>query len=166
MLIGLCGRPQSGKSEVARILIDHHNFTLIDVKDKLRSICAEVTGLPYYYFTNHKDMVYRGQTLRAIMGEIGLTTERLFGESYLLDISLHGLDNNKNYVIDSLRQNQSDYFNGEIIEVKSPNSISTGYSFDEYKKDKINYTLYNNGDLKDLSDSIVHLLKKIKNHAE
>ena len=163
MIIGLCGKPHSGKSEVANILVAKHKFQYIDTKDKLRQICSEITGIPYSTFTTSsgKDQLYKGIKLREIMGTVGLSLEKMFGADYLLAEAMKQYKNG-NAVVDSLRQKQAVYFRGYLVEVKSTRAIDTHLSYDKFDKEFINYKLENSGDLGDLEDSIKTMLSKIK----
>lgn len=162
-LIGLTGKPGSGKSEVSRILTQKYNFQLIDTKDKLRMICSEITGIPYSTFQNTagKASLYQGITLRELMGEVANSIENILGFDYFPKEAL------KQYkggwaVVDSLRKDQALAFGGKIVEVTSRRSLKSNFSFDKYDRSLIHYKLVNNGDLGDLEDNIKVMLETMK----
>jgi hypothetical protein len=94
MLIGLCGKPKSGKSEVRTILKDQFGFQVVNAKEPLILAAAELTGLPFIDFTTQggKESSYKGVPLRVIMGEIGATMEKLFGEYHTIERALESYD--------------------------------------------------------------------------
>jgi hypothetical protein len=164
MLIGLCGRPQSGKTEVRRILEHDFGFKTVCSKQLLYSFSSLVTNLPAekFYKQEYKNETFRGRTHRQITGTIGNAIEELFGDSYLVDRSVADLDLSAgNYVVDSLRKGQTNNFRGWVVEVVSDRGFDTGNSFDLYDRENINIQLRNNSNFSELEyrveDMIEHL---------
>lgn len=160
MLIGLCGKPHSGKSEV-RYLLENKGFSSLNTKTPLALACHELTGIPHAQFLTQegKESLYKGVTLRKIMGEVQNAMEALFGDYHTIEVALEKLywpDNH--YVVDSLRKSQPLKFPGTIVEVVSSHSYSTGFAFDEYDRSRIDYTLVNNGNFGDLEREIDKML--------
>lgn len=156
MLLGLCGYRTSGKSEVAKILVEKYNFEIIDTKKLLRELASDITRTPADLLkqTGFKELPYQGRTHREIMGELGKTLENLFGHDYLLRRALHRVDKTKNLIVDSLRMDQALFFEGTVVEVKSDKVTPSGFDFDEYNRTRINYSIDNSGSLKQLSDCV------------
>lgn len=162
MLLGLTGKPQTGKSEVAKILVSKYGFTLIDTKDKLREIVSEITGISYSTLQSSlgKEQLYKGVPVRKIMGNVGLCLEDMFGVDYLPSEALKAYKGG-NAVLDSLRLQQSAFFKGKVIEVKSDRTSGTNYNFDKYDKKDICYKLDNSGDFGTLEKNIKIMLDKL-----
>ena len=88
MLIGLTGRNAAGKGEVAKHL--------------------ETKGFQYYSLSDaiRDEIRSRGQDLsREALIQTGNELRQQFGASVLADRILQRLDDDKNYVIDSIRNN-------------------------------------------------------------
>lgn len=166
MLIGLCGVPGSGKSSVTDILVEKYGFEVLDMKETLRRLAAELTGLTTYEFVLQEDKVktYHGVQRRTIMGELGNAVEGMFGDTFLLDQAIAKLDRanelqNKRIVVDSLRKSQPVGFPGLVVEVISDKAVRTYNDFDEYDRSRINSIIVNMGTMDELEASIVRALK-------
>lgn len=170
-IIGLCGKPQAGKTEVRKMLESKFGFAPVCSKSVLYAISALVTGLPVedFYRTDRKNELYRGQTHRQITGKLGNAIEGMFGDSFLVDRALEPVmtlqtdfrQYRYNWVLDSLRKEQTVGFPGFVVEVVSERSIETGNSFDEYNRSKIHYTIPNHGDLNLLERHVETMLKAL-----
>lgn len=162
MLIGLCGKPQSGKSEVRFILEKQFGFETINVKIPIIRACHELTGIPFERFTTQegKASLYKGEPLRNIMGKVGAVMEAMFGDYHTIERALADHDIvNGNYVVDSLRMTQPSHFmEGKIVEVVSDRSIDTGNHFDFYDCEYPDYRLMNNGTLGELELQIANMI--------
>jgi hypothetical protein len=162
MLIGLCGKPQSGKSTVRFILEQQFGFETINVKIPIIKACQELTGLSLDKFTTNKgkEELYKGVPIRKIMGEVGAVMEKLFGEYHTINRALeqHKIGDYGKFVVDSLRMSQPTMFHAYVVEVVSDRSIDTGNFFDEYEKAEGRYILYNNGTLGELEKQITKMM--------
>lgn len=164
IMIGLCGRPRTGKGQVRSVLESRCGFRWVDTKQPLVDAAIALTGLQRNEYTSQdgKDSEYKGIQLRKVMGEIGKSVEELFGENHLVNLAIererNGCGPKTRLVFDALRRNQPIDFPGYVVEVVSDRGIDTGYDFDEYSKDKIDYTIYNNGSLGDLERNIIFML--------
>jgi len=162
MLIGLCGKPQSGKSSVRFILERQFGFETINVKLPIIKACQELTGVPMQQFMTGegKETLYKGVPLRVIMGEVGAVMEKLFGEYHTIDRALgeYEIGDYGKFVVDSLRMSQPTYFTGKVVEVVSDRSINTGNFFDEYDNSKVDFTITNNGTFTDLEQQIAKIV--------
>jgi hypothetical protein len=163
MILGLCGKPQSGKTEVRRILEEHYDYEVVCSKNLLYSFSSLVTGLPEaeFYDPSLKNKMFRDKSHRQITGTIGNAIEELFGDNYLVERALLKCSAN-NQVVDSLRKTQTVGFKGYVVEVISDKSIETGNSFDEYDRSNIAYKLYNYGSLEVLANGVEHMLNHFK----
>lgn len=161
MLIGLCGKPQSGKSEVRFILEKQFGFETINVKIPIIRACHELTGVPFEQFTTQtgKASLYKGEPLRNIMGRVGAVMEEMFGDYHTIERALaeHDITNGK-YVVDSLRMSQPAEFIGTVVKVVSNRSIETHNHFDEFDDTHTNFTIFNNGGFADLEKEVVRLM--------
>jgi hypothetical protein len=164
MLIGLCGKPQSGKSEV-RYILERLGFCTINTKRSLALACHELTGIPHAQFLTQegKDSLYKGVPLRKIMGKVQDSLEELFGDYHTIENALeqsYYLDDH-HYVLDSLRKTQPLHFPGIVVEVYSPRGIVTGNAFDEYDTSKISWVINNIGSFSDLEREVAIMLDKL-----
>jgi hypothetical protein len=161
MLIGLCGKPQSGKSEVRFILEKQFGFQTVNAKLPLINACHALTGIPLEEFNSQtgKASLYKGVPLRNILGEIGAVMEKMFGDYHTIERALVGYDSSYDkLVVDSLRMTQPTQFPGLVIEIQSKRSIVTGNFFDEYDRTNIDFTIFNDGNLYDLEKEVARLL--------
>lgn len=156
MLIGLCGKPQSGKSQVRKIMMERYKYITINTKHHLAEACGSLTGLAPELFLSQegKSTNYKGVELRTIMGNVQDSMEAMFGDYHSIQRSLSYYNITDYIVVDSLRKTQPLHFPGLIVEVVSHRSVDTGYSFDLYIRDRIDYTLDNNGTVADLRDNL------------
>lgn len=164
MLIGLTGFPTAGKSAVAEILINHYNYDLLDTKEVLRNIVSEIVKCDSSFLKTQegKEAKFKGQEHRLLMGEVGLLLEDMFGEDFLLQRAMEGVDTSRNLVVDGLRRNQALSFNGFVLEVVSTRVGKNVFSFDTYNKSKINYTINNSGSLMDLRYAVDKLMESVR----
>lgn len=170
MIIGLCGKPQSGKTEVRRILNERFGFEVVNSKSVLYTMSAYVTGLKPEDFSHPdlKNNAFNGATHRQITGELGNAVERLFGDSYLIKRALeahkvwHRAD--CNFVVDSLRKEQGWELRHmlTVVEVVSDRGIDTGNWFDSYNGDAIKYRLTNNGSFEELEKEIAKMMDELR----
>lgn len=163
-LIGLCGKPQSGKSEVRRMLETEFGFKSICSKQILYKISSEVTGLPERYFSDPfiKNDTFQGKTFREITGTLGNAVESLFGDSFLIHNGLYSIPyETSNYVVDSLRKTQTRDFKGIVVEILSERGIDTGSDFDTYDRSRIDYQLSNVGNFEMLRKHVAIMLDKL-----
>lgn len=165
MLIGLCGYPGAGKSEITNILTEEYGFMLLDVKRPLRKAASIFTGVPQEEFVKpeNKDKLFNGVPGRTIMGELGNATERLWGDDFLLQLALSELkeeDLKRGVVVDSLRKEQPRYFpsNGIILQVISERARNTGNDFDQFYQGNTDKIIVNDGSIDDLRESIKRVL--------
>lgn len=161
MLIGLCGKPKSGKSEVRFILEKQFGFETVNVKLPIIQACHELTGIPEVHFNSQagKESLYKGVPLRVIMGKVGAVMEELFGEYHTIERALEDRDlTNNKFVVDSLRMSQPLHFPGLVVKIVSPRSIDTGHPFDSWDDSRTDFTIHNDGNFGDLEKEVARLL--------
>jgi dephospho-CoA kinase len=161
VLIGLCGKPHSGKSEVRYILEKQFGFETINAKLPIIRACHELTGIPIETFTTQKgkETLYKGVPLRVIMGSVGAAMEELLGEYHTIERAIAEYDTSKgNFVVDSLRMSQPLHFTGYVVKVLSPRSIDTGNAFDQWDDSNTHFTIHNDGNFADLEKEVARLL--------
>lgn len=155
-LVGLVGKPQAGKSEVRNVLITQHHFTSINTKLPLIRACQELVYLENNEKWDDKEEHYKGVPIRKIMGKVQDSVEALFGDYHTIENALvdYPMSVNRNYVLDALRKTQPDKFPGFIVEVISDRELDTGNPFDWYSRNRIDFQIYNNGNLEELERSV------------
>lgn len=161
MLIGLVGKPHSGKSEV-RFILENLGFQAINTKSSLAMACHELTGVPVAQFQTQegKETLYKGIPLRQVMGRVQDSLEAMFGDYHTIEVALEKYDiwGETNLVLDSLRKTQPRQWPGKIVEVCSHHSLDTGNPFDYYDDSTVDYRLMNSGSLGDLEANIKVML--------
>lgn len=171
IIIGLCGNPGSGKSEVRKILVKEHGFELINSKSIIYELASVATGLPVEHFSDpaYKNGELNGIKLRAIAGNLGYVMEDFFGTDYLIRKSLenHNVSKrtNKNFVIDSLRLDQPVLLQGTVIpvEVENRRAPESTEDYDQYEMPaKGYYVMDNNHNLPELVTEVADLVELIK----
>lgn len=167
MLIGLCGKPNSGKSEI-RKLLEKRGFTVLNTKENLIKACSALTGIEEECFATSKgkEAEYEGVKLRKIMGEVQSCIENLFGDYHTIETSMQLPQyRGKDVVVDALRKSQTVNFEGIVVEVVSEKSIDTKNDFDQYERgldgEHVDYIIVNDGDIEHLEYRVDSLLMKI-----
>jgi hypothetical protein len=159
MLIGLCGYPQAGKSEVRDILVREHGFLHVDTKMALRHLAGYVASVePGVLNTQEgKEALYYGVTGRKIMGEIGNCVEGLFGDDFMLRKTLkvyRDVYGDVPMVVDALRKNQTKAFTGLVYQVVSNRAAEPQGDYDRFYQGNTHGIIINDGSLEDLSASV------------
>ena len=166
MLIGLCGMPRSGKSEVRKILVEEHGFHLLDTKLVLREMASKLTGLYPSEFVSQEDKekLYCGVSRRKIMGELGNVAEKLWGDSFLINRALEEgwIYPEKDIVVDSLRKTQPRDFPGYVYQVISNRAIDTGNDFDKFWPYNTKGVIINDGTFEELREKVDLLVKTLR----
>lgn len=170
-VIGLCGLPGAGKTEVRNILVKKHNFEPICSKSILYDMAALVTGLPPTHFSDplFKNGEFNGIPLRTIAANCGFVMEDLFGEGYLINKSLvnHKVKErpNKNFVVDSLRMKQPIIFENEMIIIEISN-YKTGKKtfpvYDQYYTPKSILVINNDTTKEELEKNVYATVRRIE----
>lgn len=161
IIIGLCGKPMSGKGEVRHILESQFGFYSINTKLPLIQATSLLTGIPEYELHNQstKAKMFRGFQYRQVMGKIGDALETMFGDKFLVERALEPhLHSDGRFVVDALRKKQTVDFPGVVVEVVSHRGIDTRNDFDLYDRSKIDYIIENNGSLGELEYRVSEML--------
>lgn len=151
-LLALCGRPGSGKSTAARLLVEEYGYTLADDGLPLRQIAMNQFGL-----TEHQVFTQAGKleeieivgvkmTARKFLGDLGLALENQFGEDIIPLMTHRSLDSAKRYVMGSVRRNQGRYWRSHgavTLEVVNPGVEPSPYLFDWFNPDFVDVQVRN-----------------------
>jgi len=183
LLIAICGRPGSGKSALQEIL--HRNYGIVprDDGDVIRKHCMRIGGLSEddvftqsgkKRFTEVNGMNWQN---RKMLGEYGRMIEQMFGENIVADLAVREAhqdwERDKSiigYSFGSVRRNQGVLYRklgGIVIQVEKPGVPESGNDFDLYNTSCINYSILNDGTLKDLegiveSSPLSYVLKQTR----
>lgn len=171
MIIGLSGYAQSGKDEIAKILVEDYGFTRIAFADKIRELLYEMNPVvdTHYHLRPLVDAygwdeVKRRPQVREMLQNVGVGARKIFGERFWVHEAMKAmLDDPRpdlNYVITDVRfLNEADMIRankGQIWRVKRPevnavNNHVSEHDLDGYKVDMI---LKNEGTLDDLRELV------------
>jgi len=169
VIIGLSGYAQSGKDEVAKILVEEYGYTRIAFADKIRELLYEMN--PNYHDTLLQqavdrlgwDEVKKDQAVRRMMQNLGVGARKMFGDGFWVSQVFFGYDWKIPTVVTDVRfQNEANLLkkwtpdDTQIWRVKRPgveavNSHISEHDLDDYKFDQI---LKNEGTLEDLRDMV------------
>jgi hypothetical protein len=151
-LIALCGRPGSGKSEVARILAEEFGYQIADDGLPLRKIAMDHLGLlPHQVFTQEgklETVTLNGRewTCREILGEIGNAFEEKFGGDIIPLMTHMGQDSRQRYVMGSVRREQGRYWASKgalVVEVWNNFVEDSPFEFDRYNRAHVHQVIRN-----------------------
>ena len=166
MIIGLSGYAQSGKDEVASILVESYGFTRVAFADKIRELLYEMN--PNFHDTLLQqavdregwDEVKKDQSVRRMMQNLGVGVRKLFGENFWIKEALYALPTEGKFVFTDVRfTNEAEMIKlneGQIWRVKRPNVEAVNghvseHDLDDYKFDQI---LKNEGSLDELKELV------------
>lgn len=140
-LVGICGNPKSGKSEVQKILAEEIGYEPVDDGQVLRRFCIDYLGMTEddVYTQEGKarytEILGKNWQNRDILGTLGKQFESMFGEQILPFIATRNLHPAKLYSFGSVRKIQGAFYRslgGIVIEVRNPDAKPSGYDFDWY----------------------------------
>jgi hypothetical protein len=168
--IALCGAPQAGKTETARILKRLWGIQLVDDKHTLREATKHLYGLTDWHVHTQEgkaSLVQIGNTtkdVRTLMGELGAFIEAQdidhFPRLALAQVQASGAPGP--FCFPSVRQNQARLFRqtGEalIVEITRP-GCTTVHSFDHYNTELVDVRIHNHWTG---PDSLVHLEEAVR----
>lgn len=190
-VIGVIGKMGSGKSTVAHILLEKHNFVSIAVADPLKRIVQEMFDIPGECLWGPSEA--RTGQIREMLQKLGTDYGRYFDE----DLWANKLHNR----IKSLRQKKVDPFfpdyvftnpgmNVVVSDIRFPNEAkvirslggtlckvvrdvvpqrdATDHHISETAMDNIryDYTIINNGSLEDLENAVDAVMRTVKGEVE
>lgn len=166
MIIGLSGYAQSGKDEVAKILIEEFGFERVAFADAIRNLLYEMN--PNHHDTLLQqavdrlgwDEVKKDPIVRRMLQNLGVGARKLFGEKFWIKEALRGIPKEGNFVFTDVRFiNEADIIksnDGKVWRVrregvKAVNDHISEHELDDYKFDQI---LKNEGSLDDLRELV------------
>lgn len=159
MLIGLCGAPKAGKTEVATMLESHYGANVVDDGLPLRQAAMKLYGLSHSdVFTQEGkarkiEVCGREFTVRQLLGDLGNLLEGFYGDQFMPEralariAALRAADPTQRFVFPSVRKNQGLSYRqngGIVVEVKRP-GFEPVNDFDHYDKSLVDYTIVNDG---------------------
>jgi dephospho-CoA kinase len=169
VIIGLSGYAQSGKDEVAKILVSEYGFTRVAFADKIRELLYEMnpdfrdTLLQQAVDRLGWDEVKKDQAVRRMMQNLGVGARKMFGDGFWVAQVFNGYDWDIPTVVTDVRfQNEAELLkkwtpdDTQIWRVKRPgveavNGHISEHDLDDYKFDQI---LKNEGTLEDLTNMV------------
>ena len=171
VVLGLCGYPGAGKTEVRKILSKNHGFEVINSKAIIYDLAARATNLTENHFSDPelKEGSFEGVAYRKIAAHLGYAIEELFGETYLIEEALrkHKVKtrDNKNFVVDSLRMKQPVMLEDtltilEVTAKKTDSHIFMPYDRYETPVSKT-FTIKNDGTIGDLERQVEIIVRSL-----
>lgn len=170
-LIGICGHPGSGKSEVQRILRAPHGYEAADDGWPLRDIAIRHFGLTMEdVSTLHGKARWTSVTgariqNRDILGRIGNALEAAFGNQILPWLAVQSLDPDARYSFGSVRRDQGRVYKalgGAILGVRRPGVGPSEFEFDSFNHDLVDVWIDNDGDLRELKEKVLDALVELR----
>lgn len=170
MIIGLSGYAQSGKDEVAKVLVEDYGYKRVAFADKIRELLLETNPLIKDGFRVESVVSAYGwdqakvlfPEIRSLLQNLGVGARNTFGELFWVHHALHQVHFEENWVITDVRFiNEADtikkFDNAQLWRVKRPgveavNPHISERDMDGYQVDKI---LTNGGTLDELRE-LVH----------
>lgn len=179
MIIGLSGLAGSGKTTLARHLVEKHGFIRLSFASPIRQALTAM-GIPESYLIDHKEIEIPriGKTGRYLMQTVGTewardTVNRNFW-LYMMDQKVDGLIG-QDIVIDDVRfDNEARYISakkGVTIDIMRGNTLreyNTGHSSEDgISRDLVHHTIDNSGTVasatSELEDILCRLLSRTLN---
>ena len=168
MIIGLSGYAQSGKDEVAKILVEEFGFKRVAFADAVRFLLYEInpvipelaSDLQHSVDLRGWDEVKKVPAVRTLLQDLGLGARKLFGDQVWVEQAFKQLSMDVNTVFTDVRfTNEADIIrgvDGQIWRVKRPgiepvNTHISENNMDDYSIDQI---LKNEGSLDDLRNLV------------
>jgi hypothetical protein len=171
MIIGLTGYAQSGKDEVAKILVEQYGYTRIAFADPIRNLLYKtnpmlkegyrVQGLVDAYGWDKVKVNY--PEARDLLQRLGVAARDLFGDDFWIKQSLNDLKlfGGENYVFTDVRfPNEAvairGYDNAQIWRIRRNGVLPVNQHISEKAMDaeKVNQIFMNSGSLEDLKTLI------------
>ena len=170
-LIGICGHPKSGKSEVQRILAEEFGVIPVDDGHVLREFAHKYLGLSWEDVSTqagkerHTEILGKNWQNRDILGTLGKQLEAMFGEHIMPFIATQQCDPDGYYSFGSVRKTQGHFYNqlgGVVIEVIRPGALPSGYDFDWYDQSAVKRSIINDGSLEDLRNEVIRTMESLE----
>lgn len=158
-LIGICGHPSAGKSEVQQILYAPHGYEPADDGWPLRDFAIRHFGMTLDDVSTQEGKArwtsVTGARMqnRDVLGRIGNALESAFGDQILPWLACQSLDPRRRYSFGSVRRDQGKVYKslgGAVIGVRRPGVGPSEFEFDRFNEDLVDVWVENDGDLTDL----------------
>ncbi|GLQ53578.1 hypothetical protein [Devosia nitrariae] len=159
-LIGICGHPGSGKSEVQRILQSAFGYEPADDGWPLRDIAIRHFGLSLDDVTTQAGKCrwtsVTGSRMqhRDILGRLGNALEHAFGHQIMPWLACQSLDPGRRYSFGSVRRDQGKVYKalgGAVIGVRRLGVGPSEFEFDRFSEEIVDVWIENDGGLNHLS---------------
>ena len=177
MIIGLSGFAGSGKDEVAKILVEEHEFARAAFADPIRQFLTEINPMVNEHFNLQSaidvvgwDNAKKSPEIRRLMQDLGVGARKLFGEDFWIKQLWEDLAETPtiyHVVISDVRFiNEAEAIkkvNGKVIRVVRPgvdavNSHVSETELDDYAFDT---KILNMGTLDDLRSTVRKLMESL-----
>jgi hypothetical protein len=97
MILGIIGYAQSGKDEIAKILVEEYGFTRVAFADKIKELLYEMN--PNYHDTLFQQAVdnqgweelKKDPTVRRMLQNLGVGARKLFGENFWVHQAMNSM---------------------------------------------------------------------------
>lgn len=170
-MIALCGWPKSGKSEVARILVERYGAAIVDDGEPLRKAaphlfhgidpedCYTQEGKAKTITINDKTV-----TVRQALGYLGDVLEGFYGSHYLPDQALKKIGTMppaRYYVFPSVRKDQGHFYKrygGEVWEIDRLGVKPSDNAFDKWDRLACDTMIYNHWGIEELERIVQHVM--------
>lgn len=177
-LIGISGKKGSGKDTFYDIIIEKYpEYQNVKFADKLKEICANLTGLPIEYFYNRKHYSYYmkewGMTIREMMQRLGTDALRdNFDKQIWIKSAFSNITENQSTVITDVRfENEADEVlkrDGYLIRIEPsyPGYMNIGdehpseTGLDDYNK--FDFIITNSGSYDDYKNQIYNFMEQLE----
>lgn len=158
-IIALCGRPKSGKSEVAEMLERDYGYLVVDDGYPMRDFAVRHFGLTWEDVSTQDGKTKlvslpKGTfTVRQILGELGNALEEKFGADVIPLMAFTQIrkkleiDPDLRFVMPCCRRAQGFFWRangGVVMEVENTYVLPSGNAFDLYDKAAVDITIPNN----------------------
>lgn len=153
-LIGICGNPKSGKSEVQRLLQEHLDYLPVDDGLPMRAFCTQHLGMSWNDVNTQEgkagfvEILGKRWQRRDILGTLGNHLEEMFGKDIFAYIATCALDPKLRYSFGSVRRDQGAFYRqqgGVIIGVRNPLAPPSPFEFDRFDESQVDIWIDNNG---------------------
>lgn len=167
LVIGICGKKQSGKTTAAQIIQSHFGKTeIVSFADPLKAECAKALGLTD---SEHSKLCLEKERIRPLWQWWGTEYRREhFGKSYWINQMHRRFQESQAniFVIPDVRFPNEAFFikslEGHVIRIHRPDCNGDAHAsesgMDHFGED---FVVGNEGSVKDLREQIVQIMKKL-----
>ena len=167
--IALCGRPGSGKSTVQAILAEEFGVEPRDDGRYIRDVALRVFGLAEADVSTQEGKLREvalacgAKSVRQVLGEIGLTLEKIGGEFLTPEIALRDAETSTAPAVSfgSVRMRQGAVYKaagGMVVEIVRPGVPPSPHAFDAYAEDLVDVRIVNDNTISDLRRLVARTL--------